>query len=114
MNDDQWQDKEASARDALKEKLGELDNSLKSFGSASRHQTAINQANSTSEPQRSSARSGLGQGIRAISDLLAGMAVGGFLGYQADQWLGTKPWAMLVMLIIGFTAGITTIAKSQK
>ena len=47
-------------------------------------------------------------GKAASAGLEAGLsvAIGGFLGYHADRWLGTEPWLLLAFLILGFAAGM--------
>jgi ATP synthase protein I len=34
------------------------------------------------------------------------------MGYLLDLWLGTQPWIMLVMLLVGFAAGILNVTRS--
>lgn len=54
-----------------------------------------------------------GKALRAGTDLVAALAVGGFLGYWIDRWLDTKPLFMIVMLFLGFAAGFLNIYRSQ-
>ncbi len=35
-------------------------------------------------------------------------------GYFADQWLGTKPWLMLIGLGLGVAAGFVNLFRSVK
>jgi ATP synthase protein I len=42
---------------------------------------------------------------RVLVDMIAGLLVGGFLGYWLDRWLGTAPWGLVTLLILGFVAG---------
>ena len=58
-------------------------------------------------------RSGAGQALRAGTDLVAALVVGGFLGYWMDRWLGTKPWMMIIMFFLGFAAGFLNIYRAQ-
>jgi ATP synthase protein I len=57
--------------------------------------------------------SGTAQALRAGTDLVAALAVGGFLGYWIDHWLGTKPWGMIILFFLGFAAGFLNIYRSQ-
>ena len=52
-------------------------------------------------------------GLRAATDLVAGVAVGAFLGYLLDDWLNTKPLFMIVMFFLGFIAGFVNIYRWQ-
>ena len=46
---------------------------------------------------------------------LVGAPAGGFLiGWLLDRWLGTKPWLMLVLLFVGFAAGIRNVIRISK
>lgn len=54
-----------------------------------------------------------GQALRAATDLVAAVAVGGTLGYFLDRWLGSKPWLMIVFLFLGFAAGFLNIYRAQ-
>ena len=51
--------------------------------------------------------------FRAATDLVAGVAVGAFMGYWIDRWIGTKPFAMILLLFLGFVAGFMNIYRSQ-
>ncbi len=57
--------------------------------------------------------SGAGQALRASTDLVAALAVGGFLGYWIDRWLGSKPWGMIIFFFLGFAAAFLNIYRSQ-
>ena len=43
---------------------------------------------------------------RVLVDMIAGLLVGGFLGYWLDRWLGWAPYALIGGLIVGFAAGV--------
>lgn len=53
-----------------------------------------------------------GRGARLGSEFIAAILVGTGLGYLLDLWLGTQPWIMLVMLLVGFAAGILNVTRS--
>ena len=54
----------------------------------------------------------LGRGIRLGTEFAAAVLVGAGLGYFLDLWLGTAPWIMLVMLLVGFAAGILNVTRA--
>ncbi len=56
--------------------------------------------------------SGLSRGLRLGSEFIAAILVGAGMGYLLDLWLGTGPWAMLVMLMVGFAAGVLNVVRS--
>jgi ATP synthase protein I len=53
----------------------------------------------------------LGYGFRLSVELLAGLLVGLGLGYVIDGWLGTRPWVMLVLMILGLGGGILNVMR---
>lgn len=57
-------------------------------------------------------RQGYGLGLRLTTDLIAGTLVGGALGWLLDGWLGTSPWGLIVMLMLGVAAGILLALRS--
>jgi ATP synthase protein I len=57
----------------------------------------------TSAEGRAESR-GWAVGIEFVGTVL----VSGFIGWAIDSWtdLGTRPWGMVVMLVLGFAAGV--------
>lgn len=55
---------------------------------------------------------GMSRGLRLGSEFIAAILVGAGIGYLLDLWLGTSPWIMLVMLLIGFAAGVLNVTRS--
>ncbi len=56
--------------------------------------------------------SALGRAVRLSSELVAGVLVGGGLGYGLDAWAGTKPWGLIILLMIGFAAGVLNLVRT--
>lgn len=54
-----------------------------------------------------------GRALRASTDLVVALVVGGFLGYWLDKWLGTNPLFMILFFFLGFAAGMLNIYRSQ-
>lgn len=50
-------------------------------------------------------------GQLVLSQLVGGPLGGGVIGWVLDQWLGTKPWLMLILLFVGFAGGIINIFR---
>jgi ATP synthase protein I len=46
-----------------------------------------------------------GVAYRVLVDMIAGLLVGGFLGYWLDRWLGWAPYSLVTGLVVGFVAG---------
>jgi ATP synthase protein I len=65
-------------------------------------------------PARNGAPGGsapLGQAMRLSTEFIAGVIAGGILGYLFDHLLGTKPWGMIVLLMLGFVTGIYNVMR---
>jgi ATP synthase protein I len=56
-------------------------------------------------PARASTHREMGVAYRVLVEMIAGVGVGGFLGWWLDTWLDTRPILLMVMLILGFAAG---------
>jgi len=56
--------------------------------------------------------SGLSRGLRLGSEFIAAILVGAGIGYLLDMGLKTGPWLMLVMLLVGFAAGVLNVVRS--
>ena len=64
------------------------------------------------EPQGQGAA--LGQALRLGIELVAGVAVGGFIGWWLDRFLGTAPLLMVAFLGLGAAAGIMNVVRTAK
>jgi ATP synthase protein I len=56
---------------------------------------------------------GASRGYRLASEFVAAIVVGGGLGYGIDEVAHTRPWAMLVLLILGFAAGVRNVLRAS-
>ena len=63
------------------------------------------------EEKPQGAGAGLGQALRLSSELLAGLLVGGALGYGLDRLLETSPWFLLAGIGVGFAAGVRNLFR---
>lgn len=54
----------------------------------------------------------MSRGLRLGTEFIAAIVVGLGAGYLLDQWLKTTPWLMLVMLLLGFAAGVLNVVRS--
>ncbi|WP_051092916.1 AtpZ/AtpI family protein [Methylobacterium sp. 77] len=62
-------------------------------------------------PGASSGASPLGQAMRLSTEFIAGVLAGGILGWLCDQFLGTKPWGLIVLLMLGFATGVYNVMR---
>jgi len=66
---------------------------------------------STDGSENRSSLTGIGLAFRVSVELVSGVAVGGGIGWALDQWLGTKPWLMMVFLLLGGAAGMLNVYR---
>jgi len=65
------------------------------------------------EPDDGKARgSAMGTAFRISTELVAGLVVGGLIGWQLDKWLGTSPVFLLVFFLLGAAAGILNVVRT--
>ena len=50
-------------------------------------------------------------GQLVLSHLVGGPLGGGVVGWLLDRWWGTRPWAMLILLFLGFAGGIFNVFR---
>ncbi len=60
----------------------------------------------------SSGATGYGQALKLSSEFIAGVAVGAGLGWAVDRVAGTSPWGLIVLLLLGFGAGVLNVLRS--
>ncbi len=54
----------------------------------------------------------IGTAFRLATELVAGLVVGGGIGWFLDLWLGTSPLMLLVFFFLGAAAGVLTVYKT--
>lgn len=84
------------------QRLTSLDERLKAIQQAEKVRTGTAQK----KPEK-----GYSQGNRVLTELIAGLAGGGLMGWLFDSWLGTKPWLLLVMLFLGIGVAFRNIIR---
>jgi ATP synthase protein I len=55
---------------------------------------------------------GMSVALRVVSEFVSGVIVGAGLGWLLDRWLGTSPWGMIILLLLGFVAGVLNVLRS--
>jgi ATP synthase protein I len=66
-----------------------------------------NRASAEASPEMS----GMARGMRIGTEFIAAILVGAGFGYLIDLGLGTSPWGLLIMLLVGFAAGILNVTR---
>lgn len=91
-------------------KKGSDDPRLKALGE--RLAEARRETSGPADGLQSTGLSGIGQALRVGSELVAGVVVGFVIGYTIDQVFGSKPWGMIVFLLLGFVAGTLNVLRA--
>ena len=92
--------------DALNARLAKLNEALRAHDER--------QASRSSSGAKSSGNSfgrAMSAGLNVFSEFVAAIVVGAFCGWQADAWLGTKPWLLVLFLGLGTAAGFWNIYR---
>ena len=56
----------------------------------------------------------MGQALKLGTEMIAGVAVGGFIGWWMDYWFGTAPILLVVFFVLGAAAGIINVIRSAQ
>jgi len=92
----------------LSARLGRLDRRLAEF----QNREIKTDQNSSESGDGAARASAMALGFRLSSELVAGVAVGGLLGWSFDHWLSTSPFGLIVFVLLGFTAGVVNVVRS--
>jgi ATP synthase protein I len=57
-------------------------------------------------------RPGVAMAMRLAADFVAGVVVGAALGWGFDRLFDTSPWGLVVLLLLGFAAGLLNVMRS--
>ena len=92
-------------------------NDKKSLPSLDKFDDKLNEATAKRKNQdaRSNERSaGLGFAVKIGVDIVAAIVVGVVIGLLLDNWLGTKPWLLIVFFILGAAAGMLNVFRAVR
>ncbi|MGY2052448.1 AtpZ/AtpI family protein [Methylobacterium sp. JK268] len=64
-----------------------------------------------SSRSRTGEPSQLGRALRLSTEFVSGVLAGGLLGLGFDRLFGTKPWGMIVLVLLGFAAGVMNVMR---
>lgn len=59
-----------------------------------------------------SGRSDYAMAVRVSSDFIAAIFVGGALGWGLDKVAGTEPFGLVILLLLGFAAGVLNVMRT--
>ena len=102
-------DKSSSDEAALSARLGSLDHRLSAIRDSRKIRTGQPGDGSGDGAAKASA---MALGFRLSSELIAGVIVGGLLGWGFDRLLSTSPFGLIVFVLLGFVAGVVNVVRS--
>src|SRR3569833_3732834 len=74
----------------------------------------LREAHAATEQTRQVDVSGMSRGFRLASEFVAAVIVGAGLGWLIDSFLPTRPWATVVLLLLGFAAGVLNVVRTTR
>ena len=54
----------------------------------------------------------MSRGLRLASEFVAAILVGAGLGWIIDSFLPTRPWGTVILLLLGFAAGVLNVVRT--
>ena len=57
--------------------------------------------------------SGLAKAFRLSAEFVSGPVAGGLIGWGVDTLLHSKPWGLIVFLMLGFLAGVYNVMRAS-
>jgi ATP synthase protein I len=61
----------------------------------------------------SGVESAMSFGMRAGAQFVSAVVLGGGLGWAIDRWLGTRPFGMLILMVLSFIAAMANVWRSM-
>jgi ATP synthase protein I len=52
--------------------------------------------------------------FRFVAELIAGVGVGGLIGWALDRQFGTAPWLLVLFVTLGFAAGLMNVMRAAQ
>ncbi len=102
---------EPGSSDRLRERLRELERKL---------EPGDDKREGMSDEEAASRSSALGKAFKISTELVAGVFVGGFIGWALDNWLmpglgmKTAPAFLVVFLLLGIAAGFLNVIRAAR
>lgn len=84
---------------------------LPSLDTLDRHIEQVKQASERQKPKMQVSQ-GKAVALRSGTELMAGVGVGAFIGYQLDAWLNTRPWFLIILIFLGFAGGVMNMYRA--
>ncbi|TLP45464.1 MULTISPECIES: AtpZ/AtpI family protein [Cohaesibacter] len=94
------------------DKGGKLDNRLEQLDAELSRLKEDQATDARKQSQQQSGATSLALAWRLGSEFIAGVLVGGGVGFLIDTWFGLAPWGLIIFLLLGFLAGMLNMLRS--
>lgn len=91
---------------------GSLEDRLKRLDAELAERRKDDGAEQAAEARASTSRQGYAVAMKLSSEFIAAIIVGALLGYLLDHFAGTGPWGMIILLLLGFCAGVVNVMRA--
>ncbi len=113
MNSDERDSKlEVGKTGKEREETKELDSRLEELDAKLAQMTQQGDQDQGAQQGNGANASGLAMAWRLGSEFIAGVFVGGAIGWLIDKWFGLAPWGMIIFILLGFMAGMLNMLRS--
>jgi ATP synthase protein I len=92
-------------REAIRQRSAEIGQKLEAL--KSRRAPAVGSAGDGQQ-------AAYGTAFKFAAELIVGVVVGGGLGWALDKQFATAPWLMIVLVILGFAAGLLNVVRAAQ
>src|ERR1700676_2753983 len=75
---------------------------------------AGSQPKTSPAPRSNADASALARGFRLATEFVVGILAGAGLGWLVDRWFSTSPWGLIVLLLLGFVAGVFNVIRASR
>lgn len=89
-----------------------LDERRKRLSAALAERKVDSAAEGGKDAQSEVSRKGMALGLKISSEFISAIAVGGVIGYLIDWAIGSKPWGMILFVLLGFCAGVLSVLRA--
>ena len=77
------------------------------------HIDALNEKHNPA-PKTGAENESMSVGLRAGTELVAAVGMGALMGYGIDKWLDSKPWGLIIMLVLGIATGFMNVWRTTQ
>lgn len=105
MADRRTPDEEA----AMLQRLRQLGDEITDAGARRKQQAETQQEQ---QAQTQSRYANLARGFQLSGEFVAGILVGGVVGWGIDYFAGSSPWGLILCVLLGFGAGTLNVMRS--